>query len=110
MTIDTDKAADRRLDDGLAVLLRSGTLLACAIIGVGLAAQRLAAPAVGLRLVAIGMAVFLALPVMRLLVLLAVFLRRRDVGFALVVALVLAIIAVAFAVGALLPVGAGKPG
>ena len=97
-----DPDGDRRLEAALAVNLERGTVLACIVIGLGLAVQWLAgAEALGLRVVAGGVVMFLALPVLRLLLVVAVFLRRRDLAFAGIAALVLAIIAVAFTIGAL---------
>ncbi len=98
-----DLDGDRRLEAALALILERGTVLACLVIGGGLAVQWLAGrEALGLRIVTAGLVVFLALPVLRLLAVLAVLLRRRDLAFAGIAALVLAIIAVAFTVGALI--------
>lgn len=97
-----DPDGDRRLEAALALILARGTVLACLVIGAGLVVQGLAgSQALGLRIVTGGLVVFLALPVVRLLAVLAVLLRRRDLAFAGIAALVLAIIAVAFTVGAL---------
>ena len=99
---DTD--GDRRLESALAMLLEWGTAIACAVVGIGLAVQAFAgAEAAGLRIVTGGLIGFLALPVLRLLAVLGVLLRRRDSAFAGIAGLVLAIIAVAFAIGALVP-------
>ena len=96
-----EQESDRRLGAALAVLLERGTWFACLVVGLGLAVQAASgAGSLGLAIVTAGLVVFLALPVLRLLAVLAVFLRRGDRAFAGIAALVLAIIALALAAGA----------
>lgn len=88
-----------RLEACLATTLTAGTWLASAIIAVGLAATL--AGQDGTALVATGIAVFIGLPVVRVLLMLGAFLRARDAPFITAAALVLAIIAVSVAIGCL---------
>lgn len=81
----------------LAGLLRYGTWLASAVIGLGLALSLVGLS--GAQVVAVGVVLFIALPVLRVLVLLAVFLRDRDYRLAIVAALVLMTIVAGFAIG-----------
>ena len=83
----------------LAVLLHYGTWLASAVIAVGLAAAPLGRSA-GASIVTAGIALFILLPVSRVALMLAVFLRRGDYRFAAISALVLAVIAAGVALGA----------
>lgn len=81
----------------LASLLRLGTLLASSLIGFGMLAtalQRVGAfPALGGHsLVGAGVALFILLPILRVGMMLLLFLRERDLVFAAIAALVLAII------------------
>ena len=89
------------LETLLASTLRYGTWLATAIIAVGLALALapLHASAAGLPIAKAGIALFILLPVARLVLMLLVFLRQRDYRFAGVTALVLAIVALAFTLG-----------
>jgi uncharacterized membrane protein len=81
----------------LAGLLRYGTWLASGVIGSGLALSL--AGLSGAQVVAAGVVLFIALPVLRVLLMLAVFLRDRDYRLALVAAIVVMTIALGFAVG-----------
>ena len=81
----------------LAGLLRYGTWLASAVIGLGLALSLVGLS--GAQVVAVGVVLFIALPVLRVLVLLAVFLRDRDYRLAIVAALVLMTFVAGFAIG-----------
>jgi uncharacterized membrane protein len=74
------------LDRRVAFLLHLGTWLASAVIAIGLVL-----PA-GARVVTAGIALFVALPIARVTVMLVEFLRRRDYRIALITALVLAVI------------------
>ncbi len=53
-----------------------------------------------MSIVTIGIALFILLPVMRLILMLGVFLHQRDYRFSAIAALVLAIVAVGLVVGA----------
>ena len=97
MTSDASTAG--RLEKRLATMLNAGTWLASIIIGVGLAAILLGTD--GTTIVAAGVAVFLCLPVLRVILMLAAFLRARDAPFVAAATLVLAIIAISVAVGSL---------
>jgi uncharacterized membrane protein len=81
----------------LAGLLRYGTWLASGVIGSGLAMSLVGLS--GAQVVAAGVVLFIALPVLRVLVMLAVFLRDRDYRLALVAAIVLMTIVAGFAIG-----------
>jgi uncharacterized membrane protein len=87
-----------RLNEIVAALLRYGTWCASVLIACGmiLEARHLAAG----PLVRAGVALFILLPVARLALMLAIFLRERDYVYALISALVLSIIAAGVAVGA----------
>jgi hypothetical protein len=96
-----------RLASLLAGLLRYGTWLASVVTGSGiamsLAGEATGAPwwsgLSGAHVVAAGVALFIALPVLRVLLMLAVFIRQRDYGLVAVTALVLMTIVVGFALG-----------
>jgi hypothetical protein len=89
-----------RLEPALAALLQYGSWLASAVIALGLALAA-ADSAAGVRGVAVpsgagvvtaGIVLFIALPILRVLLLLLLFVRRREYHLAAVAALVLAII------------------
>ncbi len=91
-------ARHHRLERILARVLDQGTWLASGIIAVGwiLAAS-------GWRTVGVvnaGVALFLLLPVLRVLIMLVVFLRERDYRFGAITALVLSIIVLGALLGA----------
>lgn len=79
-------------EQAIANLLRYGTWLASALIAAGLLLA-LAYPADGHGAMKIGIAVFILLPVIRVALMLALFLRERDYTYAAIAALVLSIIA-----------------
>ena len=83
----------------LAVLLRYGVWLASLAIGIGLAVALAGSAPAGMRIVTIGIGLFILLPSLRVLLMLAVFVRARDYRFGLIAALVLAIIVLGLAVG-----------
>lgn len=87
MNAEAQWALERRLS----VLLRVGTWLASAVIAFGLVLPS------GARVVMMGIALFVALPIVRVTVMLVEFLRGRDYRIATISALVLAIIAVGIA-------------
>ena len=76
----------------LATLLQAGTWLASAVIALGLILPRTS-------LCLGGIALLISLPVLRIGVMLAAFVRRRDSHFAIIAGLVLAIIALGVVVG-----------
>ena len=96
-----------RLERRLAKLLHYGTWLASSITAVGLLLAPLEKElGTGhgflpphLRVVTLGIALFILLPVLRVTTMLAVFLRERDYLFSLITALVLAIILAGFWLG-----------
>ncbi len=91
-------AADtvERRDRIIASLLRHGTWLASALIAIGMALAAFAPPPIALDspgLVRAGVATFILLPIARVGLMLTIFLRERDYVYALIAALVLAIVA-----------------
>ena len=103
----TNVANDARLELLLARLLHYGTWMATAVIGVGLSlaffepharATALAASS-GMRIVTVGIAGFILLPVLRVILMLIVFVRARDYHFIAITAIVLIIILMGFAIG-----------
>lgn len=94
MTRAADKQAWR--DRVIAGLLWYGTWLASALIAAGMALDFLPQAFAGLRgleLVQAGVALFILLPVARVALMLAIFLRERDYAYTAIAALVLLIIA-----------------
>jgi uncharacterized membrane protein len=94
---------ERRLEDRLARLLWLGTLIGCAVIGMGLLLFLSVHAPVGVRaasaLMDAGILLLIGLPIVRVALMLSVFLRERDVRFAMAAAAVLLIIALSLAVG-----------
>jgi hypothetical protein len=89
----------RGLEELLADLLRYGSWCASAAIGLGFALALIAShspsrnPAiVPYQIATLGIALFILLPMLRVLLMLLVFVRERDFRFALISGLVLAII------------------
>ncbi|MEO8876433.1 MAG: DUF1634 domain-containing protein [Polyangiaceae bacterium] len=96
--------APEKLESRLATLLSSGTWLASSVIAIGLVLSRIAAVDSrehfwGARIATFGIAMFILLPVLRVMTMLVSFLQTRDYRFAGVAALVLTILAVGFALG-----------
>jgi uncharacterized membrane protein len=87
------------LDGALAKLLHYGTLFASGIIAVGLALA-LGSAALGMRVAAAGIILFILLPVVRVAVMLIYFLRAGDYKFSAIAALVGSIIFLSFMLGA----------
>ena len=81
----------------LAGLLRYGTWLASGVTGLGLAMSL--AGVKGASVVAAGVALFIALPVLRVLVLLGAFLLNRDYRLVIVTAVVLMTILAGLVIG-----------
>jgi len=86
----SDSARHPGLESLLAQLLDKGTWLASAVIGVGL--LLMGAGSVGMPLVRVGVALFIALPVVRVLVMMVVFWREQDYRFGAIALFVLSII------------------
>lgn len=89
-----------RLEQSLATLLRYGSWLASAAIGLGFAlalidsrvGTRNSAILPNLRIASMGIVLFILLPSLRVLLMLLVFIRERDFRFAAAAGLVLVII------------------
>jgi hypothetical protein len=89
-----------RLEESLAVLLRYGSWLASAAIGLGFAlalcdshfGTRNLAILPNMRIAAIGIVLLILLPALRVLLMLLVFIRQGDFRFAAAAGLVLVII------------------
>ena len=90
------------LDRQLAALLSYGTLIASAIIMVGLVLPLFSLPsAIGhVPVVTVGVAGIILLPVVRVLMMCLSFLHARDFIFAAIACIVLAIIVLSFVIGA----------
>jgi uncharacterized membrane protein len=81
----------------LAGLLRYGTWLASGVTGLGLAMSLVGVK--GTQVVAAGVALFIALPVLRVLVMLGAFLLNRDYRLVLVTAVVLTTLLAGLVIG-----------
>jgi uncharacterized membrane protein len=95
MTRELDPARHLRLEDLLAKALHRGTCTACVIVGFGLILNAVPISSfktIGGILGLMGVALFVLLPVARVSMMLAVFLKDRDYVFVLISALVLAVI------------------
>lgn len=96
-----------RLESLLAGLLKYGSWLASITIGAGFALALMdsrtgthnVAILPNMHIVTAGIALFILLPSLRVLLMLIVFLRERDYRFTMIAALVLAIIVLGFVVG-----------
>jgi uncharacterized membrane protein len=95
----SDCPATERLEAVLAATLTAGTWLASAIIAAGLAATL--AGQDGAVLVTAGIAMFIGLPILRVLLMLGAFVRAHDARFITAAVLVLTIIALSTVVGCL---------
>jgi len=99
----------------LAKVLQYGTWMASAIIGVGLVLALLDSRAVshnagvlsGMRIVSIGIVLFILLPAIRVLLMLFVFWQERDYRFSAIATLVLVILILGFLIGMRVSAGAG---
>jgi len=89
------RTEDHRLESMLAGLLRYGTWLASAVIGAGLVMENLS----GTRVVASGVALFIALPVLRVVTMLVVFMWHRDYRLVAVTTVVLVTILAGVVIG-----------
>ncbi len=91
---------DGRVEESLAALLRYGSWSASAAIGLGYALALIGSYAHSwnppvlfhMRIVRVGIALFILLPIVRVLLMLLDFIRERDFRFAFISGLVLAII------------------
>jgi len=95
-----------RLEELLAALLRYGTWLASATIGLGFAfalldSSRMPNLAIlpNMRIATAGIVLFILLPSLRVLLMLAFFLRERDFRLAAIAGLVLAMILLGMVLG-----------
>jgi hypothetical protein len=88
----------RRLEQLLAVLLRYGSWLASAAIGLGLDLA-LFDSRFGTRIATLGILLFILLPALRVLLMLIVFVHERDFRLAITAGLVLAIILLGVVLG-----------
>jgi uncharacterized membrane protein len=95
------KAVPLKLERLLATVLRQGVWLACGLIAVGLALGPLSVAA-GATVAAAGIGLLILLPVLRVALMLAVFVRQGDYPLGAIAALVLTIILAGFACGVLL--------
>ena len=101
-----DLARHPRLERLLAGVLRRGTWLATGVIALGLALSLIgwpdSTPAVTMtsaRIVILGVALFILLPVLRVLLMMIVFVREGDYSLAAIATLVLTIIILGAALG-----------
>ena len=89
-----------RLEELLAALLRFGSWSASAAIGLGYALALISshsptwnlAVLPNIRIVSVGIVLFILLPILRVLLMFLVFIRKRDFRFAFISGVVLAII------------------
>lgn len=101
MTLPTDNFKHR--EQIIAALLWYGTWCACALIAggmiLGISADSFGLGLNGYQLVKAGVALFILLPVARVVLMLVIFLRERDYAYTLISALVLSIIAAGVVIG-----------
>jgi uncharacterized membrane protein len=91
--VNTEGTRDTKLERQLAIVLQFGTLLASAVVAAGLVLPS------ATRAVTVGIALFIALPVARVALMLLWFLRRGDYRIAIIAALVFAVIVLGFVIG-----------
>jgi hypothetical protein len=96
-----------RLEEMLAALLRFGSWLASAAIGLGYALALISSHSPtwnlvlpDIRIVSVGIGLFILLPILRVLLMFFVFIRERDFRFAFISGVVLAIILFGIFLGA----------
>jgi hypothetical protein len=98
-----DRKRPSGLERRLATTLQVGTWIGSGIIGVGWVLSATGEPpslqAVAVAIVRTGIALFILLPALRVLLMVVVFVRERDYRFGVIAALVLAIIVVGAALG-----------
>jgi uncharacterized membrane protein len=88
-----------RLETALGALLYCGTILASAVIALGLALT-VGLGAAGMRVATFGLVLFILLPVMRVGAMLIFFLRAGEYKFGAIAALVMSIVLLSFYLGA----------
>ena len=98
-----DESRSLPLESLLGGVLHYGSWLASTVIAAGLVLALSTQNLASMRLVAIGIALFILLPVLRVVLMLIVFLRERDYRFSAIAALVLTILLVGFVLGARVP-------
>jgi uncharacterized membrane protein len=98
-----DESRSLPLESLLAGVLHYGSWLASTVIAAGLVLALSTQNPTSMRLVAIGIALFILLPVLRVVLMLIVFLRERDYRFSAIAALVLAIIFLGCVLGTRVP-------
>ena len=108
----SDRRSDR--EQVIAALLGYGVWLASTLIAAGMAAEwmhRSAGPVLagGADLVRAGVVLFILLPVARVALMLALFVRERDYAYVAISALVLIIIGASFVTGLWAPTVAAAP-
>jgi uncharacterized membrane protein len=101
-----DLARHPELERLIAKVLDRGTWIASGIITLGLALELVGWP--GTRIVIGGITIFIALPVLRVFIMLIIFVRERDYRFSVIATLVLMIIALGAALG--VHMAGGMPG
>lgn len=114
-TIGRPMSGHPMLERLLAKVLQYGTWMASAIVGLGLVMALLDSHAVshsmgvlsGMRIVSIGIVLFILLPAIRVLLMLFVFWQERDYRFSAIAALVLVILILGFFIGMRVSSGAG---
>jgi uncharacterized membrane protein len=99
MSGDRKRPAD--LERRLATTLQFGTLVGSCIIAVGLALSATGEPpsTAAVAIIRAGIALFILLPALRVLLMVVVFVCERDYRFGAIAALVLAVIVVGAALG-----------
>ncbi len=93
-----------RIEGLLAGMLNFGTWLASAVIALGMARPLFPVSApfpTGSQVVTVGIALFILLPILRVILMLVLFLKGRDYRFAATAAAVLAIIVAGLVIGTL---------
>jgi len=95
-----------RLEELLAVLLRYGSWSASVAIGLGYALALMGSH--GMRIVRVGIVLFILLPIVRVSLMFVVFIRERDFRFALISGMVLVIILLGILLG--VPANGAWPG
>ena len=98
-----DESRSLPLESLLGGVLHYGSWLASTVIAAGLVLALSTQNLASMRLVAIGIALFILLPVLRVVLMLIVFLRERDYRFSAIAALVLTILLVGFVLGTRVP-------
>jgi O-antigen ligase len=88
-----------KLEELLASFLNIGTWSACATIGVGYALTLFGSHGPALRIVRAGIALFILLPIFRVVLMGVAFLRERDFRFAFIAGVVFAIIVLGIVLG-----------